>query len=678
MRRFKNDVGSGSIMKKSASIIVSAVALLCFTAETVLAQESRPRRKGFFESIFGPRTKPRREFRPARDFWWEDDPSEVRVIRGPEKKPKLQSKKQIAVDKPGKKKPAVKTAFVDPEIGEGLGMGNLTYAAPKQEPVFDPSFAKATVADVAPSAIKVVLSDRSTNIRTTDVIRKAVLEFYKTNNFNPIWTENGNISARGLAVLDLLAKAGEEGLEPLRYKPVVLEKFDGAVAQLDGDTLGLAQFDVGLTVAALTYAQHQSGGAYEPEKLSAYHDLKPQRIAPTTAVRVLAYSPFPSEYLKGLAPTHTAYAALKSELAKVVSTAPSDVPAIVEGKRIRIGQKDSRIGELRKRLINDGFISLDEASVDPEKLNTLDKTLGKAVKRFQEAKGIAQTSNLDNATVKALNGPDSDEVRDKLMASMERLRWLPDNLGRRHVFVNQASYRVDVIEDGKAIWSSNVIVGKPLTQTAVFSDTFETVVFNPTWGVPQSIIMNEYLPKLRSNPGYLDKMGFKVVSPSGKVVSSRSVNWNGVGSNSGYGVVQPAGETNALGEVKFLFPNSHSIYMHDTPNRNLFSESRRNFSHGCVRVENPRDFASVLLKWDRDKVDSKIDGGDSQTVKVTNKTEVHLAYFTAWPDEKGIIQYYSDAYGRDATLTTAFGLMRKLYGGDSDRKVVQVQSTILD
>jgi L,D-transpeptidase YcbB len=243
-------------------------------------------------------------------------------------------------------------------------------------------------------------------------------------------------------------------------------------------------------------------------------------------------------------------------------------------------------------------------------------------------------------------------------------------MGSRYVLVNQAGYRATLTENGEEVWASNIIVGKALTQTHVFSDTFETVVFNPTWGVPASIIQNEYLPKLRANPGYLDKIGFQVVNSKGKRVSSRSVDWYSV-SATNIGIVQPAGDGNALGEVKFLFPNKHSIYMHDTPTRKLFKESKRNFSHGCVRVENPRDFAQVLLGWDRDKIDSSIDGGESSSVKVTTKTNVHLSYFTAWPGENGEIQYYSDAYGRDETLKQARAQVFKQSGGIAGAKLVE-------
>ena len=646
-------------MKKVVVLSLGVLMACVAVTDVASAQEvQRKRRIGFFDRLFGNFDRPRVERRRA---WWEDGgDQQPRIIRPGKVKPKqvVQQKKKVV------------PVSIDPDEGENLGMGNIDYFPPKQAALFDPGFAKLTSTDTDASAVRLVLADRTTNIRASELVRKAVLEHYKLTGFKPLWTTEGNINARGLALLGVLAKADREGLEPLRYKPSVLDAFDGAVAQLDGDGLGLAQFDVGLTAAAVTYAQHMSGGAYEPERTSAYYDVKTERVDAAFAVKTLANTPFPAEYLNHLAPTHAAYAQMKAELAKLASATPSDQPAFPDGKRVRIGQKDPRIAVLRERLIDENYIGYAEAEVADEKRDVLDKVLARALKKFQEVKGVGQTSNLDLATVKALNGPDIAEIKDKLLSSMERARWLPGDLGQRYVLVNQASYRVNLIENGRLAWASNVIVGKPLTQTAVFSDTFETVVFNPTWGVPQSIILKEYLPKLRANPGYMDKIGFKVVTADGKVVSSRSIDWNSVGANSGIGITQPAGDGNALGEVKFLFPNSHSIYMHDTPNRELFSQTKRNFSHGCVRVENPREFAEVLLGWDRDRVDGAIDGGDSSSVKVTTKTNVHLAYFTAWPDEEGIMRYHSDAYGRDVALKNARTLMRKLAGGGDGNKLV--------
>ena len=217
----------------------------------------------------------------------------------------------------------------------------------------------------------------------------------------------------------------------------------------------------------------------------------------------------------------------------------------------------------------------------------------------------------------------------------------------------QPAFSVRVMDGDQEIWRSRVIVGRPMTQTAAFHDEIETVVFNPSWGVPQSIIANEYLPKLRSDPSYLDRIGFKVVDARGKTVRSSAVDWWSYGSKVPFGIQQPPGRSNALGELKFLFPNSHDIYMHDTPNRELFDNERRAFSHGCVRVQNPREFASVLLGWNAEEVDRNVDGRKSQSVKLAAKVPVHLTYFTAWPDESGKITYFADIYGRDQAMDNA-------------------------
>jgi L,D-transpeptidase YcbB len=643
-------------MKKSLSIGIAVTLAFAMMAESAWSQDAQlPRRRGFFEQLFGIRTKPRRVV--VERQWWENNPDQIRIIR-PQP---IKKKSRVVLARPIQKKAVpVQTAYIDPEVEEGLGMGNIVYVPTKLTPVYDGSFRNQITLDTESSSIRAVLTDKTTDLRAPEAIRAGVLEHYKSNGFKPLWSKQGLIQPRALSTLAQLEKAGEEGLELLRYKPIGLDSFEVSENQFQGDVLGLAQFDVSLTIAAVTYAVHQSGGAYEPERLSAYYDLKSQAVSPDVALRVLAYSPFPDEYLKSLAPSHAAYTAMKAELARMPATATDAIMA--EGKRVRIGQKDSRIAELRTLLVSEGYLGQAGAEVDFDKEDVLDKAMAKALKAYQAAQGIAQTSNLDSATIRAINGPDLGERRNLLLTNMERMRWLPKNLGSRYVFVNQAAYHVDVIDQGKLVWESKVIVGKPLNQTNVFSDTMETVVINPSWGVPQSILLKEYLPKLRANPGYLDKIGFKVVDEKGEVVTSRSVNWNSVGTNSTIGVQQPPGETNALGKLKFLFPNAHSIYMHDTPNRHLFAESKRNFSHGCVRVENPLEFASVLLQLDAAEIDADIQTGESKAVKITVPTKVHLTYFTAWPDKDGKLQYFSDAYGRDSTLKEARQSVAKTYG----------------
>lgn len=655
-------------MKKIISTGVAVIAGLAVMADSSVAQE---RRKGFFESLFGFRTKPRRDVFNDRQ-WWEGDSNDITIIRPPRRNLQKPKKTKAAfikpqIIKPVKKTAPVKTAFIDPEVSEGFGMGNIVYTLPQLAPVYDPSFRNIMTIDTEASAIRAVLTDKSTDLRAPENIRAAVLDYYKSTGFKPLWSKQGVIQERAKATLDQLSKAGEEGLEPPRYKPTALENFDVAENQFQGDILGAAHFDVGLTVAAVTFALHQSGGAYEPERLSAYHDLKSNAVSPAVALRVLAHSPFPGEYLKSLSPSHASYALMKAELAKLPSDNAPEVMA--SGKRVRIGQKDPRVAQLRQMLFAKGHLGAAGTEVDFDKEDVLDKNLAKALKAFQAAEGIPQTSNLDTATVRAINGPDFAERRDLLVSNMERIRWLPKQMGSRYVFVNQASYLVDVFDQNMLVWESNVIVGRPLTQTNVFSDTMETVVLNPSWGLPQSILLNEYLPKLRANPGHFDKIGYKVVNSSGKVVPSRSINWNAVGSGTDISVQQPPGDGNALGKVKFLFPNKHSVYMHDTPNRYLFAESKRNFSHGCVRVENPVEFASVLLKLDQAKIDADIETGENKSIKIETPTRIHLTYFTAWPDKNGKMQYYSDAYGRDATLREARATVARVLGLKADQQI---------
>ena len=204
-------------------------------------------------------------------------------------------------------------------------------------------------------------------------------------------------------------------------------------------------------------------------------------------------------------------------------------------------------------------------------------------------------------------------------------------------------------------WQTRVIVAKPTNQTYFFSDQMSRVEFNPYWGIPQSIIKGEYLRKLQSNPGYLDQRGYETIR-NGKIVSSSAVDWWNYKGN--IGVRQKPGSNNALGEVKFMFPNKHAIYLHDTPKRSLFENENRAFSHGCVRVQNPRDLATHILGWSSEKVAATIASGKNTPVQMDKKLPVHLTYFTAWTDEAGNISYYTDTYKRNTYLSKALAAER--------------------
>ena len=246
----------------------------------------------------------------------------------------------------------------------------------------------------------------------------------------------------------------------------------------------------------------------------------------------------------------------------------------------------------------------------------------------------------------------------QIRANLERLRWLPRDFGAKHVLVNAASFETRVVENGATIWTSKVIVGTPENQTVFFSDQMETVVFNPYWGVPKSIILNEMLPEIYKDPYYMEREGYEVTDLNGNVIPSYSVDWYNLNtSNLPIGVRQPPGPNNALGEIKFLFPNKHAIYMHDTPTKPLFEKPVRAYSHGCVRVQNPREFAEIILGWDQQRIASMLASTRNQSVPVEDEIRVHVTYFTAWPDETGTIRYHDDVYGRDRLLEQAMGTL---------------------
>ncbi|MDM9628180.1 L,D-transpeptidase family protein [Rhizobium sp. S152] len=239
---------------------------------------------------------------------------------------------------------------------------------------------------------------------------------------------------------------------------------------------------------------------------------------------------------------------------------------------------------------------------------------------------------------------------DKVIVAMEEMRWLPQEFPQRYVFINQPEYMAYYHENGELTLSMKAVIGQQDHQTNFFDASIKTVEFNPEWGVPQSIIRNEMLPHLKRDPAYLDKEGYKV-SVKGKSMSSAKVDWSQPLEN--ISVIQPPGPDNALGQLKILFPNPHDIYMHDTPARGKFASQDRMFSHGCVRLENPRAMAAAVLKTSVESVDQEIAGGAKKDVKVPEEIPVYVAYFTAWPTADGTVHYFDDIYGRDAQTLTA-------------------------
>jgi murein L,D-transpeptidase YcbB/YkuD len=295
---------------------------------------------------------------------------------------------------------------------------------------------------------------------------------------------------------------------------------------------------------------------------------------------------------------------------------------------------------------------------DSTKKNIYDDELVAGVKLFQSRQGLKPTGYVGQETLSQLNIP-VDERISTIILNMERWRWIPKSLEPDYLLVNIPEYRLHVFEKGQEKMTMKVIVGKTLNSTPIFSDKLEYVVLSPYWNVPMSILKSELVPKLIKNPNYLDKLEMEVVTSKGQQIDPSTINWGSINeSNFKYIVRRRPGPKNDLGDVKFIFPNSKNIYLHDTPNDALFSQTERGFSHGCVRVEKPIDLAVYLLRnvkgYDQSKILKIISERKEKYVTLKQKLPVYLVYFTAWADANGIVNFRDDLYGHDKTLAAEY------------------------
>jgi murein L,D-transpeptidase YcbB/YkuD len=281
------------------------------------------------------------------------------------------------------------------------------------------------------------------------------------------------------------------------------------------------------------------------------------------------------------------------------------------------------------------------------------------VKAFQKEAGLNADGGVGPATIAALNAAADDHI-NLIIANMERWRWMPEDLGQFYVRVNVPNYNLDVYKDGQVIWTTRVVVGQIDKQTPIFSDEMESVDVNPTWNVPSSIAIKEMLPQIQANP-YKALYGYDVYyNAAGRYekVDPTRIDWSRVDMNR-VQIKQPPGEANALGAIKFLFPNAYDVYLHDTPSKSLFANDMRAYSHGCVRVQDPWGFADVLMSQEKGLSAAalkKLVGGPEQEVKLPTKIPVHITYFTAWVDGAGKLQVRNDIYGHDTTVEKGLGL----------------------
>ncbi len=505
------------------------------------------------------------------------------------------------------------------------------------------------LAPVGPPAAATALTAFNQAVAEAAAEDPVVAAFYQARDYAPLWTGTDSV-ARRAAFLAVLAEADAHGLPSARYRPESLAAaFRGALGERE-----IGQIEVATTALFLAYARDIQSGALDPaELMPAEIKRELPRRDPAMTLAAFARADDARVFLRGLAPDSAQYVRLMREKARLERlVAAGGWGAVVPAGALEPGATGGPVVALRNRLIAMGYLGRTAvASYDP--------TLRAAVRAFQSAHGLEPDGIADEATLAEINLPAEARLRSVIVA-LERERWmnLPQGLGRRHVWVNLPDFHARIVDDGKVTFETRAVVGERREdkRTYEFSDEMEYMEVNPDWTVPRSILARDYLPRMQRNPnaaGYL-----QLIDRRGRLVPRSAINFQAyTARNFPFTVRQPPGGDNALGKVKFMFPNAHAIYLHDTPQKNLFEHEARDYSSGCIRLNEPFELAYRLLARQmddpRDYFDRIVDSGRQTRVDIDEHVPVHLVYFTAFTGPTGEIQYRRDIYDRDARLFDA-------------------------
>jgi len=481
--------------------------------------------------------------------------------------------------------------------------------------------------------------------------RAVLAAFYATRIYAPLWISKTGLTDKATAAIAELGRAGDWGLDTRDFAiPTIAAPAGGGEPAADA----LAEAELTLSLSALKYARYARGGRIiDPAtQLSSYLDRKPQLVDAKEVLEKLTASSEPDAYLRGLNPKNPQFEKLRQKYLEMrKAAAATALVQLPNGPQLKPGTRDPQVVILRKRL----KVDLPVATDKPADETFYDDALKAAVMAFQTENGTRPDGIVGNATRAALNDVEVLSPQ-KILANMEEMRWMPEDLGDLYVWVNIPEFTLRIVKNGEVIHTERVITGLPDKQTPVFSETMKTVIFQPRWNVPDSIKVLELWPSLARGGTYFRRQGLRL-SQNGREIDPESVDWS-YSDIRKFDIYQPSGGGNVLGEVKFAFPNKHTVYMHDTPTKNLFEEASRPFSHGCMRVRNPRRMAEILLAedkgWDAAKIADLIaNGPGNNEVQIDRKIGVHITYFTAWVDDKGEVQIARDVYGHEKRITQA-------------------------
>lgn len=490
-------------------------------------------------------------------------------------------------------------------------------------------------------------------IENEKIYAKSVLaKFYQNIGYAPAWKDLGALQQ----AIQALEESFNDGLLPVDYHVDVLTSIVDKMEESKGNGVvnheWVAKFDLLMTDAVLLYAYHLLEGKIDPHSLDVQWNFGYAEL-PGGDGKVLAKaieSHTLLTELHALRPQIPAYSSLMRELAEYRTIAENGGWGTIKaGGKIDPGDSDSRIPEIRRRLEITGDLS------DLNNMNSelYDESLHKDVLYFQERHGLDVDGIIGKGSFAAMNVPVELKI-DQIRINLERFRWVMHNLSEEYIIVNIARYRAYVVKNNERVFDTNVQVGTDVNKTPVFKSQLKYIEFNPTWTVPRSITVKEMIPKIKKGPKYLTDRNMVLLDGSGKIVPMSSVNFDALSANNfPYSVRQEPGPGNALGQVKFIFPNKYAVYLHDTPSKYLFKKAKRSFSHGCIRTQNPMDLAEVLLEgtqWDKQKIQETLDSKKTTRALFNEPMDVLLLYWTAGLYQQKSVFFYPDIYERDPKI----------------------------
>jgi murein L,D-transpeptidase YcbB/YkuD len=488
--------------------------------------------------------------------------------------------------------------------------------------------------------------------------------FYEKRHYAPVWSQdNGLLTSQADQLIRIVENAELDGLTSEDYHVGLLKSLNSEITQSlvqkqPIDPGKQADLDVLLTDAFLLFSSHLLSGRVTPNDVDSTWLFFDPVSDMEGILNSNAYASQMETFFDGLRPANTAYYRLRDALQHYAGIQKKGGwPSISPGPPLKMGDTNDRVEKLRKRLTITEDISSPSRHV---KTSLFDESLMKGVQHFQKRHGIEPNGVAGPSTLAAVNVP-VEERMQQIELNLERWRWIPHDLGARYILVNIADYSLAVVEDHATVLEMRVVVGKTYRRTPVFSEKMKYLVLNPYWNVPFKIAVEDKLPIIRKNPIYLSQQHIKVFengSENAPEINPVLIDWFRVNAgNFPYRLRQDPGPSNALGRIKFMFPNKFAIYLHDTPQRSLFKRTTRDFSSGCIRIEKPVELATYLLRndpqWSRQRITDTLKSGVTTVVYIKDPIPVHLLYWTAWVTEDGIVHFVNDIYDRDPPLSKA-------------------------